>query len=48
MKEGLLTRYYQRNSPRLYEYTITEKGFETLVRKRTAQELIKILEEVKG
>jgi DNA-binding PadR family transcriptional regulator len=49
MKEGLLTRYYQRNSPRrLYEYTITEKGFETLVRRRTIQELKKLIQEVKA
>jgi DNA-binding HxlR family transcriptional regulator len=46
MKEGYLTRYYLRNSPKRYEYTITEKGFEVLVKFRTSKELKQLLKEV--
>jgi predicted transcriptional regulator with HTH domain len=46
-KEGLILKYYQRDTKH-YNYCLSEDGFSALVRKRTAQELIKILEEVKG
>jgi DNA-binding HxlR family transcriptional regulator len=46
MKRNLLTRYYENNSPKRYEYTITEQGFSALVRLKTIQQLKRILMEV--
>jgi uncharacterized UPF0160 family protein len=46
-KEGLILKYYQRDTKH-YNYCISEDGLSTLVRRKTTQELMKILEEVKG